>query len=161
MACFPRPVTITIWSQPADRASSTPYWMLGLSTRGSISLGWALVAGRKRVPNPAAGNTALRTFIISAVFGRQSSLVSQKVIVPLTRISPKVGCHILRLFGQKWRWLPPPPVRAAGLGGGAGFLRRRWLSAEISACRRARTGRRGARKRTAPAAPGRSRHSAE
>src|SRR5580658_138286 len=37
--------------------------MIGLSTIGSISLGWALVAGRKRVPRPAAGNTALRTFI--------------------------------------------------------------------------------------------------
>src|SRR6185503_13475404 len=40
---------------------STPYWMIGLSTIGSISLGWALVAGRKRVPRPAAGKTALRT----------------------------------------------------------------------------------------------------
>src|SRR5205807_6935241 len=46
---------------PALTASSTTYWMAGLSTRGSISLGWALVAGRKRVPNPAAGMTALRT----------------------------------------------------------------------------------------------------
>src|SRR5712691_2650223 len=36
--------------------------MRGLSTSDSISLGWALVAGRKRVPRPAAGNTALRTF---------------------------------------------------------------------------------------------------
>src|SRR5271170_2305093 len=43
-------------------ASSTPYWINGLSTSGSISLGWALVAGRNRVPKPAAGNTALRTF---------------------------------------------------------------------------------------------------
>src|SRR5579864_8298077 len=38
--------------------------MMGLSTRGSISLGWALVAGRKRVPRPAAGKTALRTFMV-------------------------------------------------------------------------------------------------
>src|ERR1022692_5001165 len=36
--------------------------MMGLSTSGNISLGWALVAGRKRVPRPAAGKTALRTF---------------------------------------------------------------------------------------------------
>ena len=36
--------------------------MIGLSTIGSISLGCAFVAGRNRVPNPAAGNTALRTF---------------------------------------------------------------------------------------------------
>src|SRR5882724_9852054 len=45
-------------------ASSIPYWMRGLSTNGSISLGCALVAGRKRVPSPAAGKTALRTFVI-------------------------------------------------------------------------------------------------
>src|SRR5262249_49964452 len=35
--------------------------MIGLLTGGSISLGWALVAGRKRVPRPAAGKTAFRT----------------------------------------------------------------------------------------------------
>src|SRR5664280_3446154 len=46
---------------PARVASSTTYWMAGLSTTGSISLGVALVAGRKRVPNPAAGITALVT----------------------------------------------------------------------------------------------------
>jgi hypothetical protein len=34
-----------------------------LSTSGSISFGCALVAGRKRVPTPAAGNTA---FLIGA-----------------------------------------------------------------------------------------------
>src|ERR1700704_3542143 len=46
---------------PARTASSTTYWIAGLSTNGSISLGWALVAGRNRVPRPAAGNTAFRT----------------------------------------------------------------------------------------------------
>src|SRR5271156_5801487 len=66
MALLPRPVMMMIWSQPAATASSTPYWMMGLSTSGSISLGWALVAGRKRVPNPAAGKTALRTRIGSS-----------------------------------------------------------------------------------------------
>src|SRR5438067_13457987 len=55
-----------IWSQPAASASSTPYWMMGLSTSGSISFGCALVAGRKRVPSPAAGKTALRTFFFMA-----------------------------------------------------------------------------------------------
>ena len=35
----------------------------GLSTSASISLGIDLVAGKKRVPNPAAGKIALRTFI--------------------------------------------------------------------------------------------------
>jgi len=48
---------------PASIASSTAYWMSGLSTIGNISLGLALVAGRKRVPRPATGNTA-------AVIGR-------------------------------------------------------------------------------------------
>ena len=46
---------------PARTASSTTYWIAGLSTTGSISFGCAFVAGRKRVPKPAAGITALRT----------------------------------------------------------------------------------------------------
>src|ERR1700709_1221072 len=45
--------------RPACTASSTTYWMAGLSTTGSISLGVALVAGRNRVPSPATGTTAL------------------------------------------------------------------------------------------------------
>src|SRR3954467_9510636 len=61
-----------IWSQPAAMASSTPYWMIGLSTSGSISLGCALVAGKKRVPRPAAGNTALRTLIVIYIPGLRS-----------------------------------------------------------------------------------------
>src|ERR1044072_926691 len=52
-----------IWSHPDDIASSTAYWMIGLSTSGSISFGCAFVAGRKRVPQPAAGKTAFRTRI--------------------------------------------------------------------------------------------------
>ena len=56
---FPAPVPMIIW--PAGwMASSTPYWISGLSTSDNISFGWALVAGRKRVPRPAAGKTALR-----------------------------------------------------------------------------------------------------
>jgi len=43
---------------PEATASSTTYWIVGLSTIGSISLGCALVAGRKRVPRPATGNIA-------------------------------------------------------------------------------------------------------
>src|SRR3954452_16410368 len=50
-------------SMPARAASSTTYWIAGLSTTGSISLGCAFVTGRNRVPSPAAGITALRTFI--------------------------------------------------------------------------------------------------
>src|ERR1041384_7896254 len=75
MAVLPRPVMMTIWSHPAASASSTPYWMMGLSTSGSISLGCALVAGRKRVPRPAAGNTHLRIF-----FTEQETLTMQFAI---------------------------------------------------------------------------------
>src|SRR5258706_10447844 len=61
MAALPRPVTMMTDSTPEATASSTTYWIRGLSTSGNISFGEALVAGRKRVPNPAAGKTALRT----------------------------------------------------------------------------------------------------
>src|ERR671925_360261 len=53
-----RPVTKIISVMPAAAASSTAYWMSGLSTIGSISFGLALVTGRKRLPRPATGNTA-------------------------------------------------------------------------------------------------------
>src|SRR5215218_6965022 len=59
---FPRPVTMRMSRIPEATASSTTYWIVGLSTMGSISLGWALVAGRNRVPSPAAGMTAFATF---------------------------------------------------------------------------------------------------
>src|SRR5437899_6805014 len=58
-----RPVTNTKCSMPASLASSTTYWMSGLSTMVSISFGIALVAGRTRVPRPATGKTALRIFM--------------------------------------------------------------------------------------------------
>src|SRR5437879_3361401 len=61
MARLPPPMTMITSSIPESIASSTPYWMVGLSTRGSISLGCALVTGRKRVPSPAAVMIALRT----------------------------------------------------------------------------------------------------
>src|ERR1700745_629507 len=47
--------------------------MSGLSTSGSISLGCALVAGRNRVPRPAAGRTALRTRRLFFVIGGSGS----------------------------------------------------------------------------------------
>src|ERR1700716_3587298 len=62
MARLPPPVTMITCSIPLAMASSTPYWIVGLSTRGSISFGCALVTGRKRVPSPAAGKIALRTW---------------------------------------------------------------------------------------------------
>ena len=55
-----RPVTKMKCSMPASRASSTTCWITGRSTTGSISLGTALVAGRKRVPSPATGKIAFR-----------------------------------------------------------------------------------------------------
>src|SRR6185312_16098925 len=64
-AVLPRPVTMQNCSMPAARASSIAYWISGLSTTGSISLAVALVAGRKRVPSPATGNTALRNGLIT------------------------------------------------------------------------------------------------
>src|SRR5919109_215838 len=61
MARLELPVMKTSTRAPAASASSAAYWMSGLSTIGSISFGLALVAGRKRVPRPATGNTANRT----------------------------------------------------------------------------------------------------
>src|SRR5919106_3837345 len=63
-----RPVTKIISVIPAAAASSTAYWMSGLSTIGSISLGLALVTGRKRLPRPATGKTA---FLSLACIGSQ------------------------------------------------------------------------------------------
>src|SRR5687767_394909 len=57
-----RPVTKIISVMPAAAASSTAYWMSGLSTIGSISFGLAFVTGRKRLPRPATGNTAFLSF---------------------------------------------------------------------------------------------------
>src|ERR1700679_2451684 len=57
-------------SMPASLASSTTYWISGLSTMVSISFGIALVAGRTRVPRPATGKTALRIFMGRFFFDR-------------------------------------------------------------------------------------------
>src|SRR3954468_12809158 len=66
MARLWRPVTKIMSVMPAAAASSTAYWMSGLSTTGIISLGLALVKGRKRLPNPATGNPAFLSLGISA-----------------------------------------------------------------------------------------------
>ena len=47
-------------SAPASAASAATSSMPGVSTTGSSSLGTVLVAGRNRVPSPAAGTTAVR-----------------------------------------------------------------------------------------------------
>jgi hypothetical protein len=62
--------------------------MEGLSTSGSISLGCALVAGRKRVPSPAAGMTALRTFTMAIpprLAVQNARFYSTLAALPLTR----------------------------------------------------------------------------
>ena len=63
MARLPPPVTMITSFKPEAMASSIPYWIVGLSTSGSISLGCAFVTGRKRVPSPAAGKIAFRTLL--------------------------------------------------------------------------------------------------
>src|SRR5688500_6290271 len=64
--------------------------MSGRSTTVSISLGIALVAGRKRVPRPATGKTALRTgFILTpAISGSDQLLRRQIETVVLARLGP-------------------------------------------------------------------------
>src|ERR1700719_422598 len=69
MARLPPPVTMITCSIPLAIASSTPYWMVGLSTSGSISFGCALVTGKNLVPRPAAGKIALRTVIFHNLSG--------------------------------------------------------------------------------------------
>src|SRR5438132_9544797 len=54
-----RPLMKIMSVMPAAAASSTANWISGLSTIGSISFGLALVTGRKRLPRPATGKTAL------------------------------------------------------------------------------------------------------
>ncbi len=60
ISSLPSLITTTISAAPAATASSTPHWITGRSRTGSSSLGSALVAGRNRVPRPAAGMTQWR-----------------------------------------------------------------------------------------------------
>ena len=66
-----------MWSMPAPSASSMMIWIAGVSPIGISSLGTALVAGRNRVPIPAAGMTALRTCM-----GRTISLAGHRSDTP-------------------------------------------------------------------------------
>src|SRR6266849_805048 len=89
---------------PALTASSTAYWIKGLSTNGSISLGEAFVAGKKRVPRPAAGMMALETFregISSGFYGPLPYKVKQAQVAvgrlfPFT--SRRAICRISSIF---------------------------------------------------------------
>src|SRR5580692_10432466 len=96
MARFEAPVMNTSLRAPASSASCTAYWISGLSTTGSISLGMALVAGKKRVPRPATGSTALRTrFLLELIV-----LVSGAFLRPCGRESPRdFALYALESFG--------------------------------------------------------------
>src|SRR5476649_2688560 len=98
MAVFPRPVTIMMFLIPECIAYSTQYWMMGLSTMGSISLGWALVAGRKRVPSPAAGKTAFRTLA-----GIDFSLALPRLLATVELYLYSRLCYVL-VLGKKTAW---------------------------------------------------------
>src|SRR5207249_608657 len=93
-----------IFVRPAATASSMTYWMIGLSTRGSISLGCALVAGRNRVPRPAAGKTALRIFI--GPFDASTAPVTIVLSVVLSCALPKElkGTFVLDLRWTAEHW---------------------------------------------------------
>ncbi len=67
IARFELPVTKTSLVAPASIASSTAYWINGLSTIGNISFGLALVAGKNRVPRPATGKTAALTLLTNSL----------------------------------------------------------------------------------------------
>src|SRR5215472_10949343 len=84
MARLEAPVMNTRRRAPAASASSTAYWISGLSTTGSISLGLALVAGRKRVPRPATGNTAVRIAGLETVI-RDLSLRRARALIGALR----------------------------------------------------------------------------
>src|SRR5450830_808704 len=73
MARLLRPVMKIISVIPAATASSTAYWINGLSMMGSISLCCALVAGKKRLPSPATGNTAFLIFLVIAAPDKKST----------------------------------------------------------------------------------------
>src|SRR5207244_3750669 len=96
-------------SMPAALASSIAYWISGLSTTGSISFGIALVAGRKRVPSPATGNTALRTGL------------GMKLLDPVGRRRQPDSCHRLLQTDKKSRGSAAAVPRRAGQERPAGF----------------------------------------
>src|SRR5882672_2934257 len=91
---------------PAAAASSTGYWMTGLSTIGSISFGLALVTGRKRLPRPATGKTAFLSFILISLLaiGFSGSALPQRspVDIPFHDTQQRA-----RSCDQNWRESSP------------------------------------------------------
>src|SRR5260363_404019 len=90
---------------PAAIASSTAYCISGLSTIGSISLGLALVTGKKRVPSPATGKMALVSLNISIRFLRTCS---RSYCAPVSLCRAVLG--ILTYI----KYAPVPALRRAG-----------------------------------------------
>jgi hypothetical protein len=71
IARFSPPVIMMRSSIPEAIASSTTYWITGVSIIGSISFGIDLVAGRNRVPRPAAGIIAFLTVKVDSPLERK------------------------------------------------------------------------------------------
>jgi hypothetical protein len=111
MAFLPRPVTRMMLLAPEATASSTPYWMIGLSTSGSISLGCALVAGRNRVPRPAAGKTAFLTWRIDRSSSPCRSCALRRARPPDRNRRPTGGIRFRRMLD--------PAVRSTAHRGGS------------------------------------------
>src|SRR5579872_2281772 len=105
MARLEAPVMNTRRRAPAASASSTAYWMRGLSTTGSISLGLALVAGRKRVPRPATGNTAVRITGLETVM---ESLSSRRARALIGALRPLEHCGLQTVPRAALRAVPVP-----------------------------------------------------
>jgi hypothetical protein len=87
-------------SIPLATASSTEYWMRGLSTSGSISFGEAFVAGRNRVPNPAAGKTALRILFAIALLlnSRYRQHSEQKISLNFVQAVVRCFCRLVQIL---------------------------------------------------------------
>src|SRR5512137_1591816 len=82
------------------------YWMVGRSTMGSSSFGTALVAGRKRVPRPAAGMTALRIFAMATDSSRRTGVAGRE------RSRRRRGRPGTRPCREIHRWYRAPVRRA-------------------------------------------------
>src|SRR4051812_3914409 len=108
-------------SIPAARASSTTCWIIGRSTTVSISFGIALVAGRKRVPRPATGKTALRIAFMEPVGkGSRGGSISGALITGKPYLVPYHASIMSRVFPvmsivRHIAWLAPLLVSAAAL----------------------------------------------
>src|SRR4029077_1528996 len=100
-------------AMPAAAASSTAYWISGLSTTGSISFGLAFVAGRKSVPRPATGKTAVRIGDLKLVLILRLSVragsASGRPHRPLGALGPLEDRGPHAVPGAAFRTTPVPP----------------------------------------------------